>query len=69
MPEPQYPERTYQIIGTIPDTKYHDLREDAEPIAFVPAAQLPVDAQGPGAAMMIASDDRAGGDHGHSTRD
>jgi len=56
MPEPSYPERTYQIIGTIPDTKYGDLREDTPPIAFAPAAQLPVDAQGPGVAMMIASD-------------
>ncbi len=28
MPEPQYPERTYQIVGTIPDTRYSDLRED-----------------------------------------
>jgi len=55
MPEPRYPERTYQIIGTIPDTKYQDLREDPPPIAFVPAAQLPVDAQGPWVAMMIAS--------------
>ena len=56
MPEPQYPERTYQIVGTIPDTKYNDLRTDMEPIAFVPAAQLPVEAQGPWVAMMIASD-------------
>ncbi len=56
MPEPRYPERTYQIIGTIPDTRYSDLREDTQPIAFVPAAQLPVDAQGPWVAMMIASD-------------
>jgi predicted permease len=55
MPEPQYPARTYQIVGTIPDTKYNDLRADTEPIAFVPAAQLPVEAQGPWAAMMIAS--------------
>jgi predicted permease len=55
MPEPRYPERTYQIIGTIPDTRYSDLREDTQPIAFVPAAQLPVDAQGPWVAMMIAS--------------
>jgi predicted permease len=55
MPEPRYPERTYQIIGTIPDTKYQDLREDPPPIAFVPAAQLPVAAQGPWVAMMIAS--------------
>jgi predicted permease len=55
MPEPQYPERTYQIVGTIPDTKYGSLREDTPPIAFAPAAQLPVTAQAPGAAMMIAS--------------
>jgi predicted permease len=55
MPEPSYPERTYQIVGTIPDTKYNDLRIAPEPIAFVPAAQLPVTAQQPGMAMMIAS--------------
>jgi predicted permease len=55
MPEPRYPERTYQIIGTIPDTKYNDLREDTPAMAFAPAAQLPVTAQGPGMAMMIAS--------------
>ena len=54
MPEPQYPERTYQIVGTIPDTRYSDLREDPSPSAFVPAAQLPVDAQGSWVAMMIA---------------
>jgi predicted permease len=55
LPEPQYPERTYQIIGTIPDTKYGSLREDTPPMAFAPAAQFPVTAQGPGVAMMIAS--------------
>jgi predicted permease len=55
MPEPQYPARTYQIVGTIPDTMYSGLREDTQRIAFVPAAQLPVEAQGPWAAMMIAS--------------
>lgn len=55
MPEPQYPERTYQIVGTIPDTKYGSLREDSPPMVFAPAAQLPVTAQGPGMAMMIAS--------------
>jgi predicted permease len=54
-PEPQYPERNYQIVGTIPDTKYGSLREDTPPMAFVPAAQFPVTAQGPGVAMMIAS--------------
>jgi ABC-type antimicrobial peptide transport system permease subunit len=55
MPEPQYPERMYQIVGTIPDTKYGSLREETPPMAFAPAAQFPVTAQGPGAAMMIAS--------------
>ena len=55
-PEPQYPERTYQIVGTIPDTRYSGLREDTQRIAFVPAAQLPVDAQRRGVAMMISSD-------------
>jgi predicted permease len=55
MPEPQYPARTYQIVGTIPDTVYSGLREETQRIAFVPAAQLPIEAQGPWAAMMIAS--------------
>jgi predicted permease len=55
MPEPQYPERTYQIVGTIPDTKYNNLREDTPAMAYAPAAQLPVTAQGPGMAMVIAS--------------
>lgn len=55
MPEPGYPERMYQIIGTIPDTKYNNLRDDTPATAFAPAAQLPVTAQGPGMGMMIAS--------------
>ncbi len=59
-PEPQYPERTYEIIGTIPDTKYGDLREETPPMAFAPIDQFPVTAQGPGIAMMFASRDGAG---------
>jgi predicted permease len=58
-PEPQYPERTYEIIGTIPDTKYGDLRDESPPMAFVPIDQFPVTAQGPGVAMMFAARDRA----------
>jgi predicted permease len=54
-PEPQYPERTYEIIGTIADTKYNDLRGEIPPIAFVPIDQYPVTAQGPFVAMMIAT--------------
>ena len=58
-PEPQYPARTYAIIGVVADTKYADLREDPPPQAFVPIAQLPVTAQRPGMAMVIASRDSA----------
>jgi predicted permease len=59
MPEPRYPERTYQIVGTIPDTKYNSLRDETPPMAFVPAAQVPETAEGPGVAMMIASNNPA----------
>jgi predicted permease len=57
MPEPQYPARTYEVVGTIADTKYNDLRGAVEPMAFVPIAQLPETAQGPWTAIMIASND------------
>jgi len=57
--EPQYPERMYHIVGTIPDTKYNSLRDDTPPMAFAPAAQFPVTAQGPGMAIMIASNNGA----------
>jgi predicted permease len=57
MPEPQYPARTYEVVGTIPDTKYNDLRGKPEPMAFVPIDQFPETAQGPGMAMMIAAKD------------
>ena len=58
-PEPQYPERTYQIVGIVPDTKYSDIREDVQIQAFVPIAQLPVTAQDPYVVMLIASRDPA----------
>src|SRR6185437_8090208 len=59
LPEPQYPARTIQIVGTVADTKYNDLRIPVEPQAFIPIDQLPVTAEGPGAAIMIASRDNA----------
>lgn len=59
LPEPQYPARTVQIVGTVADTKYNDLRIPVEPQAFIPIDQLPVTAEGPGAAIMIASRDNA----------
>lgn len=51
--EPEYPSRAYQIVGTIPDTKYDSLRGDTPPMAFAPASQFP--ASGPWTAMMIYS--------------
>jgi predicted permease len=56
LPEPRYPERTYQIVGTIADTRYSNLRDETPPMAFVPIDQLPVTAQGSYMAMMIATD-------------
>ncbi len=56
-PEPLYPARTYQIVGVVPDTYYSDLREGPQVQAFVPLAQLPVPAQGPWMAMLIAARD------------
>ena len=39
--EAGFPERTYEIIGVVGNTKYSDLREEMQPIAFVPIAQTP----------------------------
>jgi hypothetical protein len=58
-PEPQYPARTYEIVGVVPDTKYSNLRGNPPDQAFVPIAQLPVTAQNPGMATLIASRDPA----------
>jgi ABC-type antimicrobial peptide transport system permease subunit len=55
LPEPNYPARTYQIVGTIADTKYNNLRDEVPPTAFVPIDQLPEEAQHPWMAMMVAS--------------
>ena len=61
-PEPDYPERNYEIVGTIPDTKYSDLRQEPQPMAFVPIDQFPVSAQRRGMAMMIAARDAGAGE-------
>ena len=53
--EPRYPSTLFEIVGVIPDTKYNDLRSDAEPMAFVPAMQFPTEADGPGTGMVVAS--------------
>lgn len=53
--EPRYPSTLFEIVGIIPDTKYNDLRGDPEPMAFVPVMQFPIEADGPGLAMVISS--------------
>jgi len=53
--EPRYPSTLFEIVGVIPDTKYNDLRGDPEPMAFVPAMQFPIEADGPGLGMVISS--------------
>ncbi len=35
------PDRIYQIVGLVRNTKYYELREDFIPIAFLPTAHLP----------------------------
>ncbi len=39
--EPNYPSTVYEIVGTIPDTKYESLRSDTPPMVFAPASQFP----------------------------
>ena len=56
MPEPRYPSTVLEIVGTIPDTKYSDLRGETPPMAFVPAVQFPATAEGPWTSIMIWSD-------------
>jgi predicted permease len=43
---PSTPEREYEIVGLAKDSKYEDLRENSEPIAFLAATQDPSNANG-----------------------
>jgi predicted permease len=54
--EPNYPSTIFEIVGTIPDTKYNDIRGKTPPMAFVSAAQYPVAAEGPWTSLLVASD-------------
>ncbi|HKP35590.1 MAG TPA: ABC transporter permease [Pyrinomonadaceae bacterium] len=47
------PERVYEIVGLVNDTKYGDLREEFQPIVFSAAAQ--VRGAGPGIQVLIRS--------------
>lgn len=39
--EPNYPETLYQIVGVARKTKYNQLKDEFQPITFVPASQNP----------------------------
>ena len=49
--EPNYPEAAYQVVGVVKDTKYADLRQEIQPIAYAPATQHPF--SGPYASMVV----------------
>jgi predicted permease len=53
MEEPSYPSTVFEVVGIIPDTKYNSLRGETPPMAFVPAAQFPVTADGPWMQMVV----------------
>jgi putative ABC transport system permease protein len=38
---PSSPERIFEIVGLVRDTKYYDLREEFKPIAFLFSSQIP----------------------------
>jgi predicted permease len=44
-------EPVYQIVGLVRNSKYHDLREDFQPIAFLPKTQD--ETPGPGATFVV----------------
>jgi putative ABC transport system permease protein len=38
---PSTPERTFEVVGVVADSKYMDVREQASPVMFLPDAQTP----------------------------
>jgi predicted permease len=36
---PRQPEQVFEVVGVVKDTKYHDLRVEMEPIAYLPISQ------------------------------
>jgi predicted permease len=41
MPEPDYPEAQYEIVGLVSNTRYHTLQDPEPPMAYAPASQFP----------------------------
>jgi predicted permease len=53
-PAPGITQHQFEIVGMVKDTKYMDLREDAEPIGYFPLAQEPQPE--PGIEIVVRSD-------------
>jgi putative ABC transport system permease protein len=51
---PGAPQRVYEVVGVVKNTKYLDLREDAEPIGYFALAQEPEPE--PGVEIIVRSD-------------
>jgi putative ABC transport system permease protein len=41
MPEPDYPEVEYEIVGLVRNTRYHSLQDAEPPLVYAPASQFP----------------------------
>ena len=50
---PYFPETAYEIVGVVKNTKYHDMREDFQPIAFTPQTEAALKMTG--ARIMVRS--------------
>jgi predicted permease len=48
---PYFPEMSYEIVGVVRNAKYHDMREDFQPVIFTPLSEVAL--ARPSARMMI----------------
>jgi predicted permease len=46
MPEPDYPEAQYEIIGIVRNTRYSTLQDAVPPMVYAPASQCPIGVSG-----------------------
>jgi predicted permease len=53
---PYFPELSYQIVGVVKNAKYHDMREDFQPVIFTPLSEAAL--ARPSARMLIRSSAR-----------
>jgi putative ABC transport system permease protein len=55
---PSSPEMSYEIVGVVKNAKYHDMREDFQPVIFTPLSEAAL--ARPAARMLIRSGARTG---------